>query len=134
MIDNYPFVSIIVPVYNGERTIGNCIESLLSLKYSHSKYEVIIVDNNSKDATLKIIQKYPVISLIEKRIQSSYATRNTGLKKATGKIIAFTDSDCIADKDWILKSVECFKDEKIGCVGGRDQKDIPHQTTSRSIS
>ena len=119
MNDSYPFVSIIVPVYNGERTIGNCIESLLSLNYSHSKYEVIIVDNNSKDATLKIINKYPVTSLMENRIQSSYATRNTGLKKATGKIIAFTDSDCIAHKDWVMKSVECFQDETIGCVAGK---------------
>jgi len=117
--DNYPFVSIIVPVYNGERTIGNCIESLISLNYPNSKYEVIIVDNNSRDATLKIVQKYPVKSLIENRIQSSYATRNTGLKKATGKIIAFTDSDCIAHKDWVMKSVECFQDETIGCVAGK---------------
>lgn len=119
MNDNYPFVSIIVPVFNGERTIGNCIESLLLLNYPHSKYEIIIVDNNSKDSTFKIIQKYPVISLIENRIQSSYATRNTGLKKATGKIIAFTDSDCIAHKDWAMKSVECFQDETIGCVAGK---------------
>jgi len=114
-----PFVSIVVPVYNGERTIGNCINSLLSLNYSSSNIEIIIVDNNSKDATYKIIQKYPVISLTETRIQSSYASRNTGIQRSRGEIIAFTDSDCIADNDWILKAVECFQDKKIGCVAGK---------------
>ena len=119
MTDNLPFVSIIVPVYNGERTIENCIKSLLSLNYPASKHEIIIVDNNSKDNTFKIIQNFPVIPLIESKIQSSYATRNTGIKKSKGEIVAFTDSDCIADKDWILKAVECFQEEKVGCVGGR---------------
>ena len=119
LTDQLPFVSIIVPVYNGARTIENCIKSLLSLNYPASKYETIIVDNNSKDNTFRIIQNYPVISLIESKIQSSYATRNTGIKKSHGEIVAFTDSDCIVDKDWILKAVECFQDEKVGCVGGR---------------
>jgi cellulose synthase/poly-beta-1,6-N-acetylglucosamine synthase-like glycosyltransferase len=117
--ERQPFVSIIVPVYNGERNIGNCIESLLALNYPSSKMEIIIVDNNSKDATYKTIQKYPVIPLIEDKIQSSYASRNAGLKIAKGEIIAFTDSDCIADKEWILKALECFQDNSVGCVAGR---------------
>lgn len=117
--ENLPFVSVIVPVYNGERHIENCIKSLLSLNYPSSKIEIIIVDNNSKDSTNRIIRKYPVLSLIEDRIQSSYAARNTGIRRSKGEILAFTDADCIADRDWILKAVECFRDENIGCVAGR---------------
>lgn len=119
MSDCFPFVSIIVPVYNGERNIGNCIKSLLSLNYPSSKLEIIIVDNNSNDGTRRVIQEFPVLSLVEDKIQSSYAARNTGLKRCKGEIIAFTDSDCIADEDWILKVVECFQDENVGCVAGR---------------
>jgi len=119
MTDRLPFVSVIVPVYNGERTIESCIKSLLSLDYHPSKLEIIIVDNNSRDNTYKIIQKYPVICLIEDKIQSSYAARNTGINRSRGEIIAFTDSDCIADKDWIIKAVECFEDKGVGCVAGR---------------
>lgn len=119
MNESFPFVTVIVPVYNGEHTIGNCINSLLSLSYPSSKLELIIVDNNSKDATNRIVKRYSVISLLEQRIQSSYAARNTGLKRSTGEIIAFTDSDCLVDKKWILKAVECFKDKKIGCVAGK---------------
>ena len=92
------------------------------IKLFASKYEVIIVDNNSKDNTLKIIQKYPVISLIESRIQSSYATRNTGLKRSNGEIIAFTDSDCIADKDWILKVGGMFSGREDRLCSRKDRR------------
>lgn len=119
MIGDLPSVSVIVPVYNGERTIGRCIESLLSMSYPSTKIEILIVDNNSRDATYRIIREYPVVALVEKRIQSSYAARNTGLERAHGEIIAFTDSDCVADKDWIGSAVTQFRDETVGCVAGR---------------
>jgi len=119
MSEYAPFVSVIVPVYNGERHIGRCINSLISLNYPSSRIEVIIVDNNSKDATYRIAREFPVICLIEDKIQSSYAARNTGIRKSKGDIIAFTDSDCVADKDWIVKAVEQFQEENIGCVAGR---------------
>lgn len=118
-MDEYPMVSIVVPVYNNQRQIGNCIKSLLLLNYPATKVEIIVVDNNSKDATNATIQKYPVICLVEDKIQSSYAARNAGLKISRGGIIAFTDSDCIVHKDWILKAVECLKDNRIGCIAGR---------------
>lgn len=118
MTEQLPFVSVIVPVYNGERHIGNCIKSLLALNYPSSKIEIIIVDNNSKDATYRLIQEFPVISLIEDKVQSSYAARNAGIKKSRGEILAFTDSDCIADKDWIVQAAEQFRDEHVGCVAG----------------
>lgn len=117
--DRLLFVSIIVPVYNNESQIENWIESVLSLNYPSSKVEIIVVDNNSKEDTYRTIQKIAVTSLIEHRVQSSYAARNEGIKRSRGGIIAFTDSDCSADKDWILKAVGCFQDENIGCVAGR---------------
>jgi cellulose synthase/poly-beta-1,6-N-acetylglucosamine synthase-like glycosyltransferase len=117
--DQLPLVSVIVPVYNGRRTIEPCIQSLLSLNYPSDKTEIIVVDNNSKDDTYQIIRKFPVVALIEDRIQSSYASRNTGIRHAKGEVIAFTDSDCIAEKDWLVRAVECFGDERVGCVAGR---------------
>ncbi len=118
--DQYSFVSIIVPVYNGERYIGNCIKSLLELNYPSTKYEIIIVDNNSKDNTYRIVQEYPVVLIKEDRIQSSYAARNAGLNIANGEIIAFTDSDCVADKDWLALAVgQLRQGEDIGCVAGK---------------
>lgn len=111
------YVSIVVPVYNGERTIEKCIKSLLNIEYPKENYEIIIVDNNSTDTTVEIVKKYPVKLLHEKK-QSSYAARNFGVKNAKGEIVAFADADCIADKGWLRQLVKNFKDEAIAGVGG----------------
>jgi len=100
-----PFVSVIVPVYNDEKRIGKCIESLLQQTYPKDRYEIIIVDNNSTDNTREVIKKYPVRMLIEDKIQSSYAARNKGIKNSKGEILAFTDSDVLVSNTWIDVSV-----------------------------
>jgi glycosyltransferase involved in cell wall biosynthesis len=112
-----PFVSIIVPVLNGEATIESLLESLSEIDYSKEKIEIVIVDGNSTDKTIDIVAKHPVKLLIEKRKGPNVA-RNTGIKNTNGEIIAFTDSDCIVPKNWIMRIVENFRDPKIGCVGG----------------
>ena len=95
-----------------------CIKSLLNQTYPKDRYEIIIVDNNSTDATASIIKKYPVIYLSEKNIQSPYAARNKGINQAKGEIIAFTDSDCVADENWIYNAVSAFNDPNVVAAGG----------------
>ncbi|PKM91652.1 hypothetical protein CVU82_00365 [Candidatus Falkowbacteria bacterium HGW-Falkowbacteria-1] len=116
--EEFPFVSVVVPVFNDEKRIGKCIESLISQSYPKDKYEIIIVDNNSNDGTVEIVKKYPVKILHENNIQSSYAARNLGIKNSKGEIIAFTDSDCIADKNWILNSILFFGENKCDLIAG----------------
>jgi cellulose synthase/poly-beta-1,6-N-acetylglucosamine synthase-like glycosyltransferase len=113
-----PFVSIIVPAYNCEKIIAECIPSLLNQNYPKNKYEVVVVDNNSKDKTSEIVKSFSVKYLFE-TIQSSYAARNKGIKHAKGKIITFTDADCIASKNWLKDGIKAFNDKSIGCVGGQ---------------
>ena len=112
-----PSVSIIVPVYNGERFIGQCIESLLALDYPENNREIIIVDNNSKDRTSEIAKKYPVRYLFERK-QGPCCARNTGIGNAAFPLIAFTDSDCLADKSWIKELVKAFQKKAVGGCGG----------------
>ncbi|RKY72368.1 MAG: hypothetical protein DRP97_00725, partial [Candidatus Latescibacterota bacterium] len=102
-------VSVIVPAYNAEKNIATLIESLLNLDYPKELLEIIIVDNNSNDRTKEIVKQYPVKLLEEKKIQSSYATRNTGVRNSKGEILAFTDADCIVDDDWLNKGIECLQ-------------------------
>jgi len=97
--------TIIVPVYNAEKTIEACLKSLLSQDYK--SYEVIIVDDGSTDNTYDILKKYQdkageeKIRIIKQRNKGPAAARNNGIKHATGNIIAFTDADCIVPVNWL---------------------------------
>ena len=103
-----PTVSVIVPTYNAEKDIVKLVESLLDLNYPKELLEIIIVDNNSIDQTKEIIKRYPVMLLEEKSIQSSYAARNRGIKNSRGKILAFTDADCMVESGWVKRGIECL--------------------------
>lgn len=107
-IMNTPLVSIIVPVYNTEKYISECLHSLIQQSYSH--IEIIAVDDGSTDNSLKILND---ISAKDKRLkvfsqpnQGVSAARNLALSKATGEYIMFVDAD-----DWIDSSTieECLQ-------------------------
>ena len=91
-----PVLDVVIPVFNMADTIGRCLESITALDYDPEAFEVIVVDNMSTDDTRQIVAKFPVRVLEEKVFQSSYAARNTGIAAARGKLIAFTDADCVA--------------------------------------
>lgn len=120
-------VSVVVPVRNAENTIELCLRSLM--KQSYAKTEVIVVDNMSTDKTKEKITRYPVILLEEKKI-NSYAARNTGIREASGEVIAFIDSDCVATSDWIRSLVKYYSDINIGGVGGQILPYINHKPRS----
>lgn len=115
---NLPMVSVIVPVYNAEKNIDKLIKSLLRQDYPQELLEIIIVDNNSTDRTRQIIKKYPVKLLEEEEIQSSYAARNKGIRRAGGEILAFIDSDCEAEAEWIKAGVEALTSGSADLAGG----------------
>ncbi len=114
----YPAVSIIIPTFNAQDTIGQCLDSLMSLDYPKERLQVIVVDNNSKDSTAQIIKRYPVEYEIEKR-EYLGAVRNKGILKAKSEFIAFIDSDCVVDKSWLLNLIKGFDDSYIGACAGR---------------
>lgn len=111
-------VSIIAPVYNAENELGKLLDSLINLDYPQDLVEIIIVDNKSTDNTREIVKKYPVKLLEEIDVQSSYAARNKGIKYASGDILAFIDSDCIASPKWLIEGVRPFSDGA-DLVGGK---------------
>lgn len=81
---NYPKVSVIIPVYNGEKTLARCLNSVLN--QTHSNYEVIVVDNNSTDKTKEIINKFKEedskIRYAFEPYRSRGAARNKGIETA----------------------------------------------------
>ncbi len=112
----YPNVSVVVCVYNGERTIDSCLASLEKLNYPN--YEVIVVNDGSTDETRQIAESYDTIRLINQENQGLSGARNVGIQAATGEIIAFTDADCMADPDWLTYLVARFQSSEFGAVGG----------------
>lgn len=132
-VNTYPFVSIIVPVFNGERTIARCAESLIVQDYPQERYEVLVVDNGSTDRTREILSNYPAKLLSETNIQSSYAARNRGIEAARGEFLAFTDSDCIADKRWIIQLIGGFTGPEIGGVAGKIEGVKSENSISRYV-
>jgi glycosyltransferase AglE len=112
-------VSVIVPVRNGKKTIEKLIGALLAQDYPKNIIQIIIVDNGSQDCTREIVKRYAVILTEENKIYSSYAARNKGLSLAQGEIIAFTDADCIPEKNWISEGVRALEEESADMAGGR---------------
>lgn len=115
-LTTYPKVSVIVCAYNADRTMNSCLASLEKLNYPN--YEVIVVNDGSTDRTLEICQQYPDIKLISQPNYGLSVARNVGLEAATGEIIAYTDSDCYADPDWLNYLVITFQSTGLSAVGG----------------
>jgi cellulose synthase/poly-beta-1,6-N-acetylglucosamine synthase-like glycosyltransferase len=115
-----PKVTVIAPVYNDQQRIGILIDSLLNQDYPRDRYEVIIVDNGSTDQSPARIKKYEGIVFLEEHdVQSSYAARNKGIAHAAGEILAFIDSDCMADPQWIREGVDAILKNNADFAGGK---------------
>jgi len=119
--DELPAVSVIVAVYNAQDTIRDCIESLLHLDYPGPQHELIVVDNGSRDATRSILETYGAkLTILHEPTRGPAAARNTGLRGAGGALIAFTDADCVVDRQWLHRLVTPLRDPTVGVVGGRN--------------
>jgi len=112
-----PLFSIIIPAYNEEKSISHCLNSVTQQTLSKEKYEIIVVNNNSRDQTKAIAQKYPVSVVDEIKQGYVYALRR-GCQKAKGKIFVFTDADTIVPKDWLAKYQKIYQNPEIVCAGG----------------
>ena len=130
-LNSYPLVSIVVCSYNGGKTLGDCLESLDLLNYPN--YEVILVDDGSKDGTQEIVKSFEAArvvrsaasgrklpeftNIVQKNMGLSYA-RNVGAYASKGEVIAYTDSDCMPDPDWLYYLVGTLLSGDYCGVGG----------------
>lgn len=96
-------ISVIIPTFNEEKAISDCLSSLLSQK--NVDIEITVVDDGSTDNTKEIVSKFPV-SLISQSHKGAGAARNLGVKSSSGDILVFVDADMVFDSDFIEKLIQ----------------------------
>lgn len=111
-------VSVVIPVYNAEKYIGRCMDSVL--KQTYKNLEVITVNDGSKDKSLQILlkkqQQDARLHIIDKKNQGVSAARNDGLNSATGDYILFVDADDYLKPDAVEKMLQAIDGENSDCV------------------
>jgi len=115
-LPRYPRVSVVVCAYNAERTIDRCLASLEALTYPN--YEVIVINDGSRDRTLEIAESYTFCRIISQPNKGLSVARNVGAEAASGEIVAYTDSDCVADPDWLSYLVAKMEANSLAACGG----------------
>lgn len=113
-----PAVSVVIPVRNRPSEIAACLKSLARLDYPAEKIEIIVVDDASEDDTPKVVSGFPVRLIRQPKRRQAAACRNLGARHASGEMLAFIDSDCLADPMWLRELVPAFRDPGLGALGG----------------
>lgn len=130
--NRYPFVSVIIPVFNGSARLKLCLEALEGQNYP-ADYEVVVVDNASTENIEEVCKLFKHVVYTHESKPGSYAARNKGIAVAKAEIFAFTDGDCIPHQDWLKKGVERLMSlSGCGLVGGKVKlfaKDAEKPTT-----
>lgn len=120
-------ISVVIVTYNEEKNIEGCLESILMQKYFDGQWEILVIDGDSHDNTVKIVldkqKESSIIKLITNFKREISYGRNLGIKESQYPFIAFTDADCIVPEDWLKRLSMEYKnifeiDKRIAGVGG----------------
>ena len=109
-------LSIVIPAYNEESYISQCLDAIAQQTVTPD--EVIVVDNNSTDATATIAARYPFVTLISETRQGLYFSRQAGMAAAGGGIICRIDADTVVDQHWVENIKLVFEDHEIDALTG----------------
>ena len=120
---NQPLISVIIPAKDAQDSLKKCLDSLLNLEYKD--FEIIVIDDGSRDNTALILKEYAAkITLITNpSALGPSLSRNAAARLARGEYLAFTDSDCMADKFWLKELLSGFDGADTVSVGGI--QDVP---------
>ncbi len=122
-----PRVSVVVPAFNAGKTLGECLSALGRQSAEPGSYEIIVVDDGSRDDTSKVAESFPV-RCIRQQNAGPASARNRGACEARGEIVLFTDSDCVPDPGWISEMTRPFADPGVSAVKGA------YRTEQRSLA
>lgn len=114
------FVSVIIPVWNDLTGLKATLFALKNQTYPSDLFEVIVVDNGSTEDMRQAIPPSSKVLYLREEKKGSHAARNRGISVARGEMLAFTDADCVPDKNWLSAGVEAFlRVGDCGLIAGR---------------
>jgi glycosyltransferase involved in cell wall biosynthesis len=132
MLKNKIKVSVIIPAKNEGKYLALCIEAIKKAFNNKTRYEIIIVNNNSTDNTKTIAKKYSCI-LIDNAKYGAASSRNIGAKNARGEYLAFIDADCVINKQWYANLSENLNIENVAAAGTKIMPDLEYATWVEKI-
>ena len=113
-----PFISIVIPARDAQRTLKDCLDSLKNLNYPKERMEILFVDGFSTDNTREIAASYD-LTIVDNPQKSHRTGVNRGFECAKGELVAYADADCIVDENWIQNSLKYFEaDPQVAGVTG----------------
>ena len=111
-------ISVVIPAYHGERTIADCLRSVVQATASR-RSEIIVVESSGDNTAAIVRDQFPDVVLIRSAERlSAGAARNRGAAAARGRIVFFTDQDCVVPPDWIASLEAHLRDSSVGAAGG----------------
>lgn len=117
MVKKYPKISVVIPAFNEEDQIFNCLQALV--RQTVKPFEIILVDNNSNDQTVVIAKRFRSVRITNETRQCRAIAQATGFKFATGDILARIDADAIVPSNWVEQISQVFNnDSSIDAIGG----------------
>ncbi len=113
-----PFVTVVIPTRDRRADLADCLASVFSQCYPAELMEVIVVDDGSTDGSPDVAAQFPCRLFSHAQSRGQSYCRNLGAREASGEILAFLDSDCVAEKRWLEEMVGYFQWKRVGAVGG----------------
>lgn len=110
-------VSLVIPAYNEESYLALCLDAIAA--QTVKPYEVLVVDNNSTDATAEIARRYPFVRLLREPRQGVAFARDRGFNAARGDVIGRLDGDTLLATDWVERTQEVFADGTVAAATGK---------------
>lgn len=107
-----PFVSVVIPAFNEEEMIAQCLDSIKKGDFPKERYQIIVVDNGSQDRTREICRSHGAI-VLEDRDKKVSGLRNLGAFHAKGDLLAFVDADCVVAENWLSEGARNYCNEKL---------------------
>lgn len=113
-LKSYPTVTVMVPCWNEEKTVGRTVESLLNLDYPKDKLSIFLIDDGSTDGTFDVINKfseYPNVQVFKKENGGKHTALNLGLEKTQAEFTACLDADSFAEPESLIRIMSYFEED-----------------------